>query len=67
MTTEKTTEIHSGEDVLDKEIFGDIWAFIMDNYTEDDGQLTKATLAMMAVVTILKKELGISEVEVSVE
>ena len=67
MTTEKTTEIHNGADVLDAEIFGDIWAFVMDNYTEDDGQLTKATMALAAVTAILKKELNIGEMEVTVE
>lgn len=67
MTTEQTPEIHSGADVLDKEIFGDVWAFVMENYTEDDGMLTKATMALAAVTAILKKELGITAMEVSVE
>lgn len=59
--------IQSGADVVDQEIFGDVWAFIMDNYTENDAELAKAYIAMRAACAIIEKELDIKRMEVTVE
>lgn len=60
-------EVHTGDTVMNKEIYGDVWAFIMENYTESDAQLTELYLVLLGIGAILKKELGIGDVEVTVE
>lgn len=62
-----TQEIHTGDQVMNKEIFGDVWAFIMDNYTEDDAQLTELYLVLLGIGAILRKELNLPDVEATVE
>lgn len=62
-----TEQIENGADVMDPQAFGDLWAFVMDNYTENDGELLKAYLAMRGVCAILEKELGLERIEVSAE
>lgn len=60
-------EVHTGDTVMNKQIYGDVWAFIMENYTESDAQLTELYLVLLGIGAILKKELGIGDVEVTVE
>jgi len=61
------TDIQSGADVMDAQVFGDLWAHIMDNYTENDGELIKAYIALRGICAILEKELNIERMEVSAE
>lgn len=68
MTTETTApEVHNGADVMNKQIYGDVWAFIMENYTESDAQLTELYLVLLGIGAVLKKELGLGDIEVTVE
>lgn len=60
-------DIQSGADVMDAQVFGDVWAFIMDNYTGNDGELLKAYLAMRGACAIIEKELGLERIEVTTE
>lgn len=60
-------DIQSGSDVMNAQVFGDIWAYIMENYTESDGVLTEAYIALRGVCAILEKELNIERMEVSAE
>lgn len=57
--------IESAADVVDAQVFGDLWAFIMDNYTENDAELVKVYLAMRAACAVLEQELKLERMEVS--
>jgi hypothetical protein len=65
--TEPTTEqiIENGADVVDAKVFGDLWAYLMDNHTESDAELLKAYLAMRAACAVLEQELGLERMEVT--
>ena len=64
MTEQVAQEVHSGTDVVNAEVFGDLWAFLMDNYTEDDAKLTEAYIAMRAACAILESQLSIKHMDV---
>lgn len=57
--------IESASDVVDAQVFGDLWAYIMDNYTENDAQLVQIYLAMRAACAVLEAELNLERMEVS--
>lgn len=62
-----TQEIQNGADVMDAQVFGDIWAFIMDNYTENDAELLKAYIALRGACAILERELKLERFEVTTD
>jgi hypothetical protein len=61
------SNIQSGADVMDAEVFGDLWSHVMENYTGSDAELLKAYIALRGVCAILEKELGIGRIDVSVD
>lgn len=61
------SEIRKATDVVDDKIFGEIWSFILDNYTENDGELLQAYLALRASCAIIENTLKIERMEVAVD
>lgn len=60
------SEVKANE-IIREEVFGDIWAFLMDNYSNTDAELIEALLALDAASAILHKELGIPASVITVE
>lgn len=60
-------DIQSGADVMDAQVFGDLWAYIMENHATNDGDLLKLYIAMRGACAIIEKELDIAPMEVTAE
>ncbi|QYW06581.1 hypothetical protein uav_050 [Pseudomonas phage UAVern] len=60
-------DVQSGADVMDAQVFGDLWAYIMENHTENDGELLKLYIAMRGACAVIEKELNIPRMEVTSE
>jgi hypothetical protein len=61
------SEVIKAEEVISQEAFGDAWAFTMDRFGENDGELLKGYLALRAVCAVLERELDIKRMEVTLE
>lgn len=57
-------ETQSAADVVNEEVFKDIMSFIVENYTATTEELVEAYLAITVIQAILKKELGVADMEV---
>lgn len=57
-------EPQNAADVVNEEVFKDIMSFIVENYTATTEELVEAYLAITVIQAILKKELGVAEMEV---
>lgn len=53
--------------VVDAEIFGDLWAYLMENYSDSPEKMIQATLALDVASALLHKELDLPVFEVKVE
>lgn len=60
------TEVVTADQVVDEQIFGDIWAFLMDSYSHDAEKMVQATLSLKVAHAILSKELALPDFEVEV-
>lgn len=57
-------ETQNAADVVNEEVFKDIMSFIVENYTATTEDLVEAYLAITVIQAILKKELGVADMEV---
>ena len=57
-------ETQNAADVVNEEVFKDIMSFIVENYTATTEELVEAYLAITVIHAILKKELGVADMEV---
>lgn len=59
-------EFRKADEVVDQQVFGDLWAHVMDNY-ETEEELMKAYLGARAVCAVLENILNIPHIDVHME